>query len=54
VGKIRRFDTETKCKESLLWYQKTGKWKFLKRPRVPYVATYGRCIATDALRLKKK
>jgi hypothetical protein len=53
--RVHTYDTVTKCRESLLWYQKkTGGWKLLKRPRIPYVATYGRCIASDDPRLKEK
>ena len=52
---IHRFDTVTECKENLLWYQKQERRrKLLKRPRVPYVATYGRCIASDDPHLKPK
>lgn len=53
--KVHTYDTATKCKEGLLWYQKkAGGWKLLKRPRVPYISTYGQCIASDDPRLKEK
>ena len=51
---VNRFDTLMKCKENLLWYQKKGTRKLLKRPRVSYIAAYGRCIASDDPRLKEK
>ena len=53
--KVHTYDTATKCKEGLVWYQKkAGGWKLLKRPRVPYVATYGQCIASDDPLLMEK
>ena len=52
---VNRYDTAAKCKESLLWYKKKmRKWRLLKRPRAPYVATYGQCFASDAPLLKEK
>lgn len=52
---VHHFDTLTECKKDLLWYQKTAsRGTVVKRPRVPYVATYGQCIASDDPRLKKK
>ena len=51
---VNRFDTLMKCKENLLWYQKKGTRKLLKRPRVSYIAAYGRCIASDDPRPKEK
>ena len=53
--KVQTYDTVTKCKESLHWYQKKASgWKLLKRPRVNYVGKHGRCIASDDPRLKEK
>jgi hypothetical protein len=48
-------DTVTKCKENLLWYQQEERrWNPWNRAWIPYVATYGRRIASDDLRLKEE
>ena len=52
---VDTFDTVAECKKDLLEYlQKAREWKDKDWPSVHYVATYGRCIATDDPRLKEK
>jgi hypothetical protein len=49
---VHRFDTLTKCEENLLWYQREKNRMSFKRPRVSFIATYGKCISDDDPRLK--
>lgn len=51
---VHRFDTSAKCEENLVWYQKEKKRMLLKRPRVSFIATYGKCISADDPRFKEK
>ena len=52
---VDTFDTVAGCKKSLVEYlQKASERREKDWPNLHYVATYGRCIATDDPRLKGK
>ena len=52
---VDTFDTVAECKKGLVEYlQKASEQREEDWPSVHYVATYGRCIATDDPRLKGK
>ena len=50
---VKSFDTLAKCEASLRWFQDKALQGFMKRPRVSYIARYGRCIASDDVHLKR-